>query len=289
MTEKILITGATGTIGKALVKILSSKGTSFVAGVTTKQRGIDVLGTDIPTVVFNYENSNTFHKATEGVSKVFLLGPPLRNDLDSLVIPFLEHLKTSGIKRVVYISALGLDDIKELPFHTRVVEAIKAAGFDYTILLPTFFAQNFKNYEWENIMQRSITFVPAGDGKVGFVDVEDIALVAATVLIEAGHEGKFYTITGPDLLSYAEAAQQLSEVIGKPIHYPAPSPEVYKQVLTEAGAPEFIASYMIPVYSLIADGKVNIVSDDIERITGKKPTQLKEVLKRDFAPALQHN
>lgn len=288
MAEKILVTGATGTIGKAVVNALKSKGASFVAAVTTEQRGKDVFGPDIPIVEFNYENTGTFPQATEGVSKVFLLGPPLRTDLDALVIPFVKHLKTAGIRRVVYISALGLDEVAELPFHTRVVEALKANGFDYTILQPTFFAQNFKNYEWENITQRSITFVPAGNGKVGFVDVEDIALVAATVLTEEGHTGKTYPLTGPDLLSYAEAAIQLSEVLGKHIHYPNPSPEVYTQTLKDAGAPDFIASYMNPVYAMIADNKVNILSDKVERLTGKKPTALKKVLERDFGGVSQH-
>ena len=287
MKEKILVTGSTGTIGKALVSTLKSKGASFVAGVTSEQRGKDILGADVRSVVLNYEKQDSYAKATEGVSKVFLLGPPLRTDMDTLVLPFIKHLKASGINRVVYISALGLDDVKELPFHNRVVQALKDHRFDYTILMPTFFAQNFKNYEWDNIVQRGITFVPAGHGKVGFVDVEDIALVAATVLTEEGHEGKTYAITGPELLSYQEAAEQLSDVIGKTIHYANPSPEVYTQALKDAGAPDFIASYMIPVYSMITDGKVAVLSDEVERLTGKKPTQLRVVLERDFAAVPQ--
>lgn len=287
MEEKILVTGATGTIGKALVKALQNQGASFIAGVTSEQRGIDVFSPDVPTVVLNFENPATFATATQGISKVFLLGPPLRTDLDALLIPFVKHLTLSGIRRVVYVSALGLDDVKELPFHTRVVEALKAHNTDYTILLPTFFAQNFKNYEWENITERSITFVPAGNEKVAFVDVEDIALVAAKVLTEEGHVGKTYTITGPELLSYSDAAELLTEVIGKPIHYPNPSPQVYSQALKDAGAPDFISSYMIPVYSLIAEGKVNVLSEDVERLTGKKPTSLKSVLERDFASLRQ--
>ena len=287
MKEKILVTGSTGTIGKALVSTLKSKGASFVAGVTSEQRGKHILGADVRSVVLNYEKQDSYAKATEGVSKVFLLGPPLRTDMDTLVLPFIKHLKASGINRVVYISALGLDDVKELPFHNRVVQALKDHRFDYTILMPTFFAQNFKNYEWDNIVQRGITFVPAGHGKVGFVDVEDIALVAATVLTEEGHGGKTYAITGPELLSYQEAAEQLSDVIGKTIHYANPSPEVYTQALKDAGAPDFIASYMIPVYSMITDGKVAVLSDDVERLTGKKPTQLRVVLERDFAAVPQ--
>lgn len=282
MTQKILVTGATGTLGKALINTLRIKGASFVGAVTSEKRGRDVLGADIPLVVLNYENEATFAEATRGVDKVFLLGPPLRTDLDTLLLPFLAHLKAAGIRRVVYISALGLDEVKELPFHTRITEALKKQDFDYTILLPSFFAQNFKNYEWENIIQRGITFVPAGNGKAGFVDADDIALVAATVLTEDGHIGQTYTLTGPELLSYMEVAEQLSEVLNRPIRYPNPSPEVYTQALKEAGAPEFIASYMIPVYSLISKNKVSLLSNDVERLTGKKPTPLKVVLKKDF-------
>lgn len=162
--------------------------------------------------------------------------------MDTLVLPFVEHLKGLGINRVVYISALGLDEVPELPFHTRVVQALKAHEFDYTILLPTFFTHNFRNYYLENITQRNITCVPADKRKVGFLDVEDIALVAATVLTETGHEGKSYTNTGPELLSYADAAEQLSEALGKHIQYPAPTPEIYTQALKAAGSPDFIAS-----------------------------------------------
>lgn len=288
MTERILVTGATGTIGKALINELGKKGASFVAGVTSKQRGLDVLGPHVQTTVLNFEDSTSFLQSTEGITKVFLLGPPLRTDLDALLLPFVEHMKAQGIKRVVYVSALGLEEMKELPFHARVVQALQDAQFDLTILLPTFFAQNFKNYEWENIVQRGIVFVPAGTGKAGFVDVHDIALVAATVLTEDGHSGKSYTLTGSELLSYADAAQLLSEVIGKPVQYPNPSPEVFAMVLKQAGAPDFIASYITPVYSLIADHKAGVLSGDVERVTGKKPTPFKAVIERDFAGVRQN-
>ncbi|HEU4470423.1 MAG TPA: SDR family oxidoreductase [Flavisolibacter sp.] len=283
MAEKILITGATGTIGKALVKALKNKGVSFVAAVTSLQRGRDILGADVPIVEFNYENPGSYAQATEGVSKVFLLGPPLRTDLDALVLPFVKHLKETGIRRVVYVGALKLELVKELPFHTRVIEALQAGPFDYTVLKPSFFAQNFKNYEWDNIVQRNVTFVPAGSGKTGFIDVEDIALVAATILTEEGHAGKTYELTGPEALSYADAAKELSELRGKTIHYSNPSPELYAQTLKEAGAPDFIAPYMNAVYSLIADNRVNVITDAVERLTGKKPTPLRTVLERDFA------
>ena len=89
-------------------------------------------------------------------------------------------------------------------------------------------------------------------------------------------------ITGPESLSYAEAAAILAEVTHQPIAYPNPTPEEYAATLKSAGAPDFIATYMISVYSLIANDKVNIVLPAAEQLTGRKPGTLRAVLERDF-------
>lgn len=282
MTRKILVTGATGTIGKSLVKILNHNGNSFVAGVRNKAAAAEKLGARTNLVTFDFEDPTTYATATEGVDIVFLLGPPMVINLDSLLIPFIDFLRKKSIKRVVYVGSLGMEQLSDLPFHVIITEKLKRDGFEYTILKPSFFSQNFKNYEWDNIMHRGITYVPAGDGKVAFVDVDDIAQVAVQVLTEQGHVGKEYEITGPEVLSYSNAASILSEVTNKPIVYPNPTPQEYAVALKGAGAPEFIAPYMISVYSLIANDQVSFVSPVVEKLTGKQPASLKEVLQRDF-------
>jgi uncharacterized protein YbjT (DUF2867 family) len=283
MSKKILVTGARGTIGKAVVTALKNENASFVAGVRDKAAASEKLGAGVELVRFDFEDPSTYEAATEGVDAVFLLGPPMVINLDSLLTPFIDFLKGKEIKRVVYVGSLGMEKLAELPFHVILTEKLKRDGFDYTILKPSFFAQNFKNYEWENIVQRGILYSPAGNGKVAFVDVNDIATVAAKALTQDGHGGKEYEITGPETLSYADAASILSEATNKPIVYPNPSPEEYTGALKGAGAPDFIAPYMISVYSLIANNEVNIVSPVVEALTGKKPTSLKAVLERDFS------
>ena len=133
-----------------------------------------------------------------------------------------------------------MEKLADLPFHVIISEKLMNDGFDYTILKPSFFAQNFKNYEWENITERGITYTPAGTGKVGFVDVNDIARVAVKVLTEDGHTGKEYVITGPEALSYSNAATVLSAVLNKQIVYPNPSPNEYSAALKGAGAPDLL-------------------------------------------------
>lgn len=285
MKKKILITGATGTIGRSLIKQLQAIPADFIAGTRDFSKAQSILNiSKNEWVEFDFMDVGSFENATKQVDRVFVLGPPLTFHLEQILIPFIDHLKNKEINSVVYLSAFGSESLGgKLAFHSLMERYIKEKGFDYTILQPSFFSQNFKNFEYENLIQRGITFNVAGEGKVGFVDTEDVAKVAAKVLTEEGHTGKTYQLTGPGLLSYNEAALILSEVLGKRIVYPNPSEEDYRAVLQAGGAPDFIAEYMIPVFGMIKNGNVGRVTEDIELILGKKPTDLKTVLLRDFA------
>lgn len=270
-------------MGREVVSALQSRGVPFVAGVRDERKAKELLGEDIPTVHFDFEQSDTFASATQSVDRVFLLGPPMDLRLDQLIDPFIDYLHNQKIKRVVYLSAFGSEAMGSLPFHTNVERKLKEQQFDWTILQPSFFSQNFRNYEYENITERGITYMPAGDGKVGFVDVRDVGEVAAEVLTSDQHIHRTYVLTGPETLSYHDAARQLTEVVSKPVQYPAPSPQQYADTLKETGAPEFVASYVNEVYGLIRDGKVNQTSDTIDKVLHRSPTPLREVLERTFA------
>ncbi|HLN95117.1 MAG TPA: SDR family oxidoreductase [Flavobacterium sp.] len=282
--EKILVTGATGTNGKALAAQLRSRQADFVVGSRNVTQARELFGDGVEVRAFDFGDATTYDGALEGVGKVFVLGPPLDLQLYELVSPFLDHLKKRGIARVVYFSALQADKMgSQLDFHTKIEQQLKEGFFDYTILQPSFFSQNFRNYEGENILERNIVFMPAGMGKVGFVDVADIANVAAEVLLSDGHSHATYRLTGPELLSYEDAARLLSEQLGKTISYPNPTPETFKEVLAASGAPAFIGQYLSDVYQIIAQHHVDFLTDDVFRVTGKQPTSLREVIARDFA------
>jgi uncharacterized protein YbjT (DUF2867 family) len=283
MSGKILITGATGTVGSAVVKALQAKGTNVVAASREAQKVKEKFGSDVAAVAFDFADPSTYEKATQGVEKVFLLGPPVDPAMDQLLTPFVQHLKKKGINRVVYLSAFGVEEVSEsMPFHANMEKLLKDNGFAVTFLRPTFFAQNFRNFEYDNIVNRKVTYSPAGQGKAAFVDINDIGEVAAKVLLEKGHEGKVYTLTGPTPYSYGDVAAILSEVRGEPIHYPSPSPEEYAQALKSAGAPDFVAGYMNNVYGLIRDGHADYVSPDVQNLLGRKPNDLRNVLVHDL-------
>lgn len=280
---KILVTGATGTVGSSVVRSLAQIKADFVAGVRDHVKAKDKLGAATPLVKFDFADLSTYSTATQGVDRVFLVGPPLDYSLDKLLAPFIDYLKSKHIYRVVYLSAFGVDKIvNELTFHKIVEEKLKADEFQLTVLRPTFYAQNFKNYEWDNITKYKITYTPSGTGKTAFVDIIDVGEVAAKALTENGHVGKDYILTGPESLSYYDAAALLSEVRKEPITYPSPTPEQYKETLKQAGAPDFIAPYMITVYSMILNNQVDYVSPVIPQLLGRPATPLKAVLLREL-------
>ncbi len=280
---KILVTGANGTVGRQVVATLQEKNIDYLAGVRDLEKSKEILGADSKLIHFDFEDETTFANATEDVTGVFLLAPPLTPNVVDLVSSFIDYLKKIKLTNVTYMGAFGMEDLEDkIPVHGAIIEKLKAKNFDLTILKPSFFSQNFKTYEYENIMERNMTFMPAGNGKVGFVDTKDIAEMAVATLTQDGHSHKSYVITGPELLSYHDAAKTLTKVLGREISYPEPSPETFTHVLKESGAPEFIAHYMVEVYGMIRNNKVNKLSEDVEKVLGRKPHSLEVALKRDW-------
>ncbi len=282
MSRKILVTGATGTVGSRVIHALRERGISAVAAVRNDTSALPPQLLDVERRSFDYGDATTFAPALDGVDGVFLLGPPLVPALDDLLKPFIDAIASSPTRRVIYLAALGLEKLPSMPFHTKAINHINKHGLDLTVVKPTFFAQNFKNYEGENVLERNMIFVPANDGKAAFVDVDDIARSIAAAFDNPATIGEEYLLTGPDLHSYADAADILTCILGRPISYVRPDVQTFRDALASAGAPPFVADYMVDVYSLIRDGHVNVVTDHVEKLTGQPPTRLRTVLERLF-------
>lgn len=282
-TSSILVTGATGTVGRAVLQALHARGIAATAAVRSPDR-VPVGVAD--AVRFDFTQLETFAPALAGKDRVFLLGPPLVRDLDLLMKPFIDFLAASGPRRVVYLSAYGMDSLTELPFHANNEKRLRACtNLDLTILRPGFFAQNFASYSRPDIEERGVLFFPAGRGKTPFIDVNDIGRSATAVLTESGHAGKAYTLTGPEAWSMDDVAACLTKLVGRLVQYAAPSPENFRAALVQADAPAGIADYLVPVYSLIARGIAAAVSEDVRRLTGRAPRHPADVLAEQFGPA----
>jgi len=276
---KLFITGATGTVGSEVIRSLTKVGTHQItaASRTAKEQSESVL-----SATFDFADPTTFSVA-DGHDAVFLLGPPVNPGLYELLTPFVDYLLANGRPRVVYLSGNGMQDLPALPFHGRMEARLKASGLEHVILRPGFFATNFGLYERENIEQRGIIFNPSGKGKTTLIAPSDIGAVAAIALTDPNYVGKTYTLTGNRLYTMQEVAELLTKVTGKPIVYPEPSNETYREVLKQGGAPDFIADYMIPIYNLIRDGKADAIHDDVRLLTGREPRSFEAVLKEQFS------
>src|SRR6266571_2588833 len=211
MEKIVLVTGATGTIGRDLVKILSENGVLVRAGVRDQAKARKQFGADIALATFDFEDTSSFPGALEGVEKVFLL-PPLMSNQVEVANAFVDAAKRGGVRHSVKLSAIGADASPPYTFgkwHAANEEHIRESGLAFTFLRPNSFMQNFITYFPP---RNGAIYLPWGTGTASFVDTRNIASVAAEVLTSDGHEEKIYTLTGPAALGIAEVAPILSEV-----------------------------------------------------------------------------
>ncbi|MGH1335051.1 MAG: NAD(P)H-binding protein [Aureispira sp.] len=276
------ITGATGSVGKELVEALLAQNQTVIAATRHPEKAQELFGERVQAVAFDFADESTYAQALKS-DGIFLLGPPLNPALFSLLTPFVDYLDAQKAPKVVYLSGNGMEDLPALPFHGQMEEKLQQSSLDWYVVRPSFFMQNFGNYERENIEARSIVFVPAGEGKTAFISTKDIGAATAALLQLEQPKKRTYVLTGGALYDHFDAAQQLTTTLGKTVNYANPDNNTYRQVLKEAQAPDFIADYMIPIYGLIKEGKVATISSDVQALTGQAPESLAAVLSRDFS------
>ena len=224
--KPILITGATGTVGKEVFAALHASGHELRVATTDPARAVphfEARGLEASAVVrLEFGDPTTYAAAFEGVGKVFLMRPPQLTDIKGEMVPALEVAQRQGAEHIVFMSLQGAEKNPVVP-HRKVETYLKDSGMTYTFLRPSFFMQNLSGIHAADI-KRGEVYVPAGRGRTSFIDARDIGAVAAKVLTEAGHEGRAYELTGAAALTYDEVARIFSEVLGREVRYPNPSP-----------------------------------------------------------------
>lgn len=279
--ETILVTGATGNVGREVVKQLSNIPELIIKAAIHSAGSLKKLKADnkrIEAVQVDYNKPETLKNALKNVDKLFFVSPdsPTMTQLASNVIA---EAKNAGIKYIARLSAKGADVNAESPslrLHRQVEEIIEESKIPYTILRPNEFMQNFINFHSYSIKNNNAFYMAVGDARVSIVDVRDIAAVAVKTLIENGnedrHNGKIYTITGPEALSYYQIAEILSNVIGKKISYVNLSEEDFRKSLKEAGVDDwFIYVVLLMLDPYYRKGIAAQVFTAVEEVTGKKP------------------
>src|SRR5882762_1587543 len=280
----ILITGASGNVGREVLKQIAATGTKVRAAFqSVGKAAVAPSGVDIVTM--DYNQPETLQKALKGVERVLLVGPPTPN-LTALERKAIDEIKQSETRYVVKLSAMGGRGAIYPRQHADSEDYIKSSGLTYTFLRPNGFMQNFINYNAPTINTQDAFYGSQGESQVSHIDIRDIAAVAVKTLTEAGHEGKAYTLTGPEALSNARVAEILSDDTGREIKYVDLPPEQFKQALVDAGLPKWSADALNDLQQFYRRGEASAVTGDVEQLLGRKPISF-EQFSRDYAQAFQ--
>jgi uncharacterized protein YbjT (DUF2867 family) len=275
----ILTTGATGNLGRAVVKSLSAKG--FKVKATARNLAKAAFPEDVETVRFDYQDPAIVDLALKGADGLFLLAPALDPDAPNKLNPVIDRAKTGGVRHVVLISALGIDAVEQAPLR-RIERHLMASGLNYTILRPNFFMENFSTGSLAPMVKKGGIFLAADDGKTSFISVADIAEVVASAFHKS-LSGKEYNLTGPEALDHATAASILSKVTGKNITYHPLTEEAMFQGLRDNGLPESAVQYLGVLYGAVRAGYTTTVTKDVETATGKRPQTFEAFARENVA------
>ena len=290
MAETILVTGATGTVGSEVVKQLSAKGETIKAAARSANDDTfrDLNGVQV--VQLDYNKPDALATAFKGVEKLFLLTPFQSNMVD-LTSNLVSEAKNARIKYIVKQSVMGADaepGITPGLLHRQAEKIIEESGIPFTFLRPNFFMQNFVNFYSHFIKTQGAFYAPAGDAKVSFVDVRDIAAVAVQSLITDNdkHKGKAYDITGREALSYGQAAEILSKEVGKKVNYVNVSDEDARKGMKDIGMDEWTINSLIELFEITRAGYASTISPVVEQVTGNKSVSFSQFAK-DYAKSFR--
>jgi len=271
MSERILITGATGNVGRATIDALPTD-TDIIAAVRDPER-TQGFPANVTSVRFDFTDPTTFEGALEGVEQLLLVRPPQLSNISRDMVPFLEAARG---RHIVFLSVMGAESVSFIP-HAKVEAHITDMDdTPWTFLRPGFFFQNLTTTHAADIRDHDEIFIPAGNGTTSFIDVADIGAVAAKTLTEPGHTGKAYTLTGDDALTYDEVAEILTDVLGREITYSRPNPLRFAWREWRNGTPLPYVMVMVGIYMPTLLGRTGALTDTTEQLLGRPPRRFRE-------------
>jgi uncharacterized protein YbjT (DUF2867 family) len=278
----ILVTGATGTVGSEVVRQLVAVGQRPRAFVRDPDRAHRRLGEQAEHVAGDLDRPETLEAGLAGVDRVFLITAQSTRQLDweGAVIGAAVR---AGVRHVVKVSVFCADEHSPLQIarqHWQAEQALERSGLAYTIVRPVFFMQNLLG-----MVRDGAIYTAARDGRVAMVDARDVAAVVVAALTSRGHEGRIYTLTGPEALSFDDVAETLSGQTGGQIRHVRVPPDAVGHALQRAGVESWFAEDMAKLHGMLAGGYEDVVTEDARTITGSRPRTLSRFA-RDHSAAL---
>jgi uncharacterized protein YbjT (DUF2867 family) len=275
MSQTVLVTGATGTVGTEVVLALANRGVTVRAGVHSIIKGdrFSHITSGVQLVEMDFHKPETLHVALTGVGRVFMI-TPFTADQVAISQQFIDIAQQAGVRQIVRLSAAGADaepGIQLGRWHREIERYLEQSGLSYTILRPSSFMQNFVEQYCEPIQREGKFYLPLGEGKIAYIDVRDIAAVAASILTADinGHQGQAYTLTGPAALSGHDVAQALGQATGRSISYVDVPEEAARQAMPQL--PSWMTDALLELHAISKAGYAAATTSAVQDLTNHPP------------------
>jgi uncharacterized protein YbjT (DUF2867 family) len=286
-TQRVLVTGASGTTGSLVLAGLAARGESVAAALGARHfsgstnPAAEIAPANAPGDVtsrrFDFTQASTWGPALDGVDRLFLLRPPHIANVQRDMEPFLAAVAAHGVRHVAFLSVQGAETNSLVPHH-KIERAIIAHELPYSFFRPSFFMQNLTTTHLQEIRDEHRIFVPAGDGRTNFVDVRDIAEAIVATLIEPPRDSTSFTITGDQELTYAEVAELLSSHLPYDVRYQPARLLPFLRYNLRRGRPLRQALVMYALYSVTRMGKAGRATPDLRSLLGHPPRTLEQFI-----------
>jgi NAD(P)H dehydrogenase (quinone) len=288
--SKILVTGATGQLGKAavneLLEIVAPNNISVL--VRDLGKAGDLLAQGVNVIKGDYTDYASLLAAFEGVDKLYFVSS------SDIMNRFGQHQNIvkaaveAGVGHIIYTSAQRKSEDGSSPIamvadaHWQTDDLIKQSGLTYTILKHGLYTDILPMFMGDKVIETGTIFLPAGEGKSSYASREDLAAAGAVILTTDGHQNKIYEFGGPVSYSFHDIAGILTELSGKNIGYASPSADAYSDQLKSYGVPDQMIQGAATFCVAIAQGEFDFPSTELEKILGRKPQTVKDFLKAAY-------
>jgi uncharacterized protein YbjT (DUF2867 family) len=288
LMTKVLITGATGNVGSEVIESLSKlkHNLELFAGIRDfKEDSKNLANKNIQFVKFDFTDISTYETALNNCDILFLLRPPQISDIEKYFKPIIDTCVEKGVKHIVFLSVQGVEKSKIIPHH-KIEKLIVDSKIPYTFLRPAYFMQNFTTTLRNDLVNKKLIYLPAGQAKFTLIDVRDIGTVSASILTNiVAHINKSYELTNHEKLTFAEMAEILSTNLGTEIQFKSPNLFSFFLAKRMENIPTMLILVMIMLHYLPRFQQEPKISEWVEKITDQAPTTFKQFI-RDNIHAL---
>ncbi|MCH7740725.1 MAG: SDR family oxidoreductase [Chloroflexi bacterium] len=286
MSNIVFVTGATGNIGSLVVAGLLARDVKVRALVHSEEKAPALRDQGVEVFVGDFTDAAILDQAIAGADRVFSLTPPNPDQVAQANAITAAALRASNRPHIVRMSVIKSNTAAPTRIsaqHGEIDKVLKESGLPVTFLKPHFFMQNTLMGA-ESVGDHGALYHSMGDGKIGIIDVRDIAAVAIEVLTTDGHEGKGYTLTGPESISFAQIGRQLAEALGKDVNVVAVPVDAARESMTGLGFPQWMADAFGEYFEAYSNNYGDFFTDDVQNITGTAARSYRDFAS-DFAGA----